>query len=287
MSGPIKMAVVWPHSKSAVDGVFAAVEDGIIDPVFIGDPDVIEQWIYPRVKEANVVGVDNEKRAGQLAVQLVREGHAEAIMKGTCHTSSVLSPVLSREHGIRTNRRLSHVSVIDTEWRRILISDAAINTNPDLLVKRDIIKNAITVADALDIDRKKVAVLSAVETVSVDIQSGIDAALLSKMAERGQIPGAIVEGPLAIDDAISVSVAASKNIHGRVAGQANILIAPNLDAANILVKLFLMLPDRAEFSGIVVGAQVPIVITGRSFSSTARLESCRLAKLLVEKEMDR
>jgi phosphate acetyltransferase len=280
----LRTAVVHPCSESALLAVVEAADRGLIKPVLVGPR---ARW----VALAQAIGLDAQRfesidvpyshAAAEAAVGLVRSGQAELLMKGSLHTDELLTAVLAPQ-GLRTERRLSHVFVMDVPsyHKLVLVTDAAINIAPGLEDKRDICQNAIELAQALGIACPKVAVLSAVETVTPKIGSTIDAAALCKMADRGQIVGGLLDGPLAMDNAISVQAAAMKGIQSAVAGDPDILLAPDLDAGNILAKQLTFLAG-AESAGVVVGARVPIVLTSRADSVRARLMSCALAVLLA------
>ena len=229
-----------------------------------------------------LVEAASETAAAEQAVVLARAGKVKAIMKGHLHTDVLLRPMLDRTTGLRIGRRFTHVFVLDVPGLNepLLVSDGAINIAPDLTTKIDIVQNAINLAHSLGIAQPKVAVLSAVETVSTDMPSSMDAAALSKMADRGQITGGLVDGPLAMDNAVSMAAARTKGITGGVAGQADVLIVPNLDAGNILVKLLTHLA-HAEAAGLVMGASVPIILTSRADGQAARVISAALAVLQV------
>jgi len=213
-------------------------------------------------------------------VALIHEGRAQALMKGHLHTDQLLHAILKKDGGLRTNRRLSHVFVMDVPGHDhlLFVTDAAINIVPDLDCKVSICQNAIDLALSLGIDLPKVGVLSAVETVTPSIPSTLDAAVLSKMADRGQITGGLVDGPLAMDNALDLRAARTKGITGLVAGHADILLAPNLEAGNMIAKELTYLA-HAEAAGVVMGAQVPVILTSRSDDDKARLASCAVAAL--------
>jgi len=228
-----------------------------------------------------IVDVEHSHAAAAQAVRAVREGGAQALMKGSLHTDELLSEVVNKSTGLRTARRLSHVFVLDVPRypKPLLVTDAAINIAPTLEEKADIIRNAIELAHAIGVELPKVAILSAVETVTGKLQSTIDAAALCKMADRGQIGGAILDGPLAFDNAVSMAAAKIKGISSPVAGDADILVVPDIEAGNILAKQLEYLAD-AHAAGIVLGARVPIVLTSRADSAHSRVASCALAMLL-------
>ncbi len=283
---PIRTAVVHPCDGLSLVGALDGAQRGMIVPVLFGPRGKIEA----AAKEADrsldgieVIDAPHSHAAAAAAVAHVRAGKAEAIMKGSLHTDELMEAVVDATLGLRTERRMSHIYVLDvpTYPKPLLITDAAINIYPDLAAKRDIVQNAIDLAIALGIAVPKVAILSAVETVNPRIASTLDAAALCKMAERGQITGGELDGPLAFDNAISPSAAAAKGIVSGVAGQADILVAPDLEAANMMAKQLIYLAG-ADAAGIVLGARVPIILTSRADSPTARLASCALAQLYVK-----
>ncbi len=278
-------AVVWPDEVQALQGAVLAQAQGLIRPVLIGPTARIRALaaeIGADLGTVQLVEAESETAAAEQAVALARTGHVHAIMKGHLHTDALLRPMLERTTGLRIGRRFTHVFVLDVPGltHPLLVSDGAINIAPDLTTKIDIVQNAIDLAHSLGIAQPKVAVLSAVETVSPDMPSSMDAAALSKMAERGQITGGLVDGPLAMDNAVSMAAARTKGIAGGVAGQADVLIVPNLDAGNILVKLLTHLA-HAEAAGLVMGASVPIILTSRADGPAARVISAALAVLQV------
>ncbi len=280
---PIRTAVVVPEDKVSLGGALLAAQHGIIKPILIGSAQVINaiaSQIGADITCVEVLDVPGHSAAAAAAVELARMGKADAIMKGSLHTDELLHHVVKHKGGLRTHRRLSHDFVMDVPGldHVLLVSDAAINIAPDLEAKVDITQSAIDVALALGIAKPKVGILSAVETVNPKIPSTIDAAVLSKMAERGQIKGAIVDGPLAMDNAIDVEAARSKGITSLVAGHADILIVPNLEAGNMLAKE-LTFVAHAEAAGIALGATVPIILTSRADGEKARLASCAIAAL--------
>jgi phosphate acetyltransferase len=229
-----------------------------------------------------ILNAESEEQAAELGVAMCRSGNAQAMMKGSLHTDELMKAAMARDTGLRTARRISHVFVMDTPAyaRTLLITDAAINIVPELEDKVHIVQNAIDLAHALGIPKPKVALLSAVETVNPKIKSTLDAAALCKMADRGQITGGVLDGPLALDNAISEEAAAIKNIVSPVAGRANVLVVPDLEAGNMLAKSLSFLAG-ADAAGIVLGARVPIILTSRADSLTARLASCAVASLVA------
>jgi phosphate acetyltransferase len=229
-----------------------------------------------------IVGTEHSHASAATAVALARNGEVETLMKGSLHTDEIMAAVLSSQSGIRTERRVSHVFVMDVPAyeRMLFVTDAGINIEPTLAVKADIIRNAIDLAHALGLAEPRVAILSAIETVNPDIRSTVDAAALCKMADRGQIAGAVLDGPLAFDNAVSVRAARTKSIRSPVAGRADILMVPNLEAGNMLAKQ-LQYFAGADSAGIVVGARVPVVLTSRADNVRMRIGSAAVAKLLV------
>jgi len=279
----IPTAVVAPEEPDVLAGAVLAAEHMLITPILIGDPDKIAQAAAQEgldLTPFEIVAESDHKRAAAAAVLMVHEGRAQAVMKGHLHTDVLLGQILKKDTGLRTARRLSHVFVMDVPGLEhiLMVTDAAINITPDLQTKADIIQNAIDLAHALGIAEPKVGVLSAIEKVNPAIPSTLDAAILSKMAERGQITGGLVDGPLAMDNAINLEAAATKGIHSLVAGRAEILVAPNMEAGNMLAKELTFLA-HAEAAGVVMGAQCPIILTSRADDEKARLASCAVAAL--------
>jgi len=267
----------------ALQGALLARAHSLIEPILVGNPTRIAtaaEAAGADLSGIEIVSAECPADAAACAVALVREGRAQALMKGHLHTDDLLRPVLDRANGLRGRRRLSHVFVMDVPGlaHPLLVTDAAINIAPDLATKADIVQNAIDLAQSIGIAQPKVGVLSAVETVNPAIPSSIDAALLSKMAERGQITGGLVEGPLAMDNAVSIGAARTKGLSSPVAGRAEVLVVPGIDAGNMLAKQLAFL-SHAEGAGLVMGARVPIVLTSRADSDMARLASCAVAAL--------
>lgn len=278
----LPVAVVCPHDENSLGGALLAAKETIITPILIGRAEKIRAAAL--ALEADLSGVEIIDVAGDVAAatracQLVHEGRAGAVMKGHLHTDDLLRPMLDKATGLRVGRRFTHVFVMDVPGRPepVMVTDAAINIAPDLATKVDIVQNAIDLALSLGME-PRVGVLSAVETVNPAIQSSIDAALLSKMAERGQITGGQVDGPLAMDNAVDQGAARSKGLKGLVAGQANILVVPGIDAGNMLAKQ-LSFVSHAEGAGLVLGARVPVILNSRSDSAMSRLASCAVAAL--------
>lgn len=280
---PVPTAVAHPCEHSALAGALAAAANKLIAPILVG-PKAKIAGIARRgnldLGATEIVDVPHSHAAAVAAVELVREGRAELLMKGSLHTDELLGAVVSRERGLRTGRRISHVFLMDVpRYHKVLvITDAAINIAPTLEDKVDICQNAIDLAATLDVQRPKVAVLAAVETVNGKMPATIDAACLCKMSERGQIVGAVIEGPLAFDNAIDREAAKTKGIVSEVAGDPDILLAPDLEAGNILAKQLTFL-GGADSAGLVLGARVPIILTSRADTVRARIASCAVAML--------
>jgi phosphotransacetylase len=278
---PISTAVAHPCEEAALAGAIEAAELGLITPILVGPVAKVE-------KTAKKAGVDlartrmvdslHSHDAAAKAVELVRQGQAELLMKGSLHTDELLEEVVARETGLRTGRRLSHVFLMDipTYHKVLIVTDAAINIAPSLEDKVDICQNAIDLAISLGVETPKVAILAAVETVNSKMPATLDAAALCKMAERGQITGALLDGPLAFDNAISKEAARIKRIRSKVAGDPDILLVPDLEAGNMLAKQLIFLAN-AESAGLVLGARVPIILTSRADSVRSRIASCAVA----------
>ena len=280
---PLRIAVVAPEEPTALKGVILAAEMGIVEPVLVGNSHRIE--VAAKAAGCDIAGYETVEagtthEAAARAVALILEGRAKALMKGHLHSDELLREVVKKEGGLRGQRRLSHVFVMDVPGLEhlLLISDAAINIAPTLEDKVDITQNAIDLALSLGIKTPRVGVLSAVETVTPKIPSTLDAAILSKMAERGQIKGGVVDGPLAMDNAIDMEAAKTKGITSLVAGRAEILIVPNIESGNMLAKELSFIA-HAEAAGIVLGAKVPVILTSRADNEKARLASCAVAAL--------
>ena len=282
---PIHTAVVNPVDPVSLIGAVEAAKAKLIVPILIGPADAIKATAKSSgidISGYELTPVESAEAAAAQAVEMALTGTAEVLMKGALHTDVLMHAVVAGDHNLRTGRRVSHVFVMDvpTYPRPLLITDAAINIYPDLETKRDIVQNAIDLAHALDIEMPKVAILSAVEVVNPRIKSTVDAAELCKMADRGQITGGILDGPLAFDNAVSADAAKIKHIVSPVAGQADITLVPDLEAGNMLAKQLEYLAG-AEGAGIALGAQVPIVLTSRADKTLARLASCAVALLLA------
>jgi len=274
-------AVCHPCSKEALEGAIDAADTDLIDPILVGPEAKIRalaESLNLVLSPYRLVDALHSHDAAVKAVALCRSGEAEALMKGSLHTDELMSAVVPSATGLRTERRISHVFAMDvpTYPRPLFITDAAINIYPTLEDKVDILKNAIQLAHALSIPQPKVALLSAMETVNPKIPATVDAAALCKMADRGQIEGAVIDGPLAFDNAVSKEALLIKGIQSPVAGEADILLVPDLEAGNMLAKQLTYL-GKADSAGIVLGARVPIVLTSRADSAEARLASCAVA----------
>jgi phosphate acetyltransferase len=286
---PLTTAVAHPCDETSLRGSLEAREAGLIIPILVGPKGKIEsvaQAFSIDLGDAEIADAPHSHAAAEKAVELVRTGKAELLMKGSLHTDELLAEVVKRETGIRTGRRISHVFVMDVPGHphTLFITDAAVNIAPDLDAKRDIIQNAIDLFAGLGLGVPKVAILSAVETVTTSIPSTIEAAALCKMSDRGQITGGELDGPLAFDNAISPDAARIKGIKSAVAGQAQILVVPDLEAGNMLAKNLSFL-SRADAAGIVLGARVPIILTSRADNVMTRMASCAIATLLRQSQI--
>ena len=284
-------AVVHPCDEASLSGAVDAAKLGIIAPILVGPRHKILSVAAAAkiaIAEYEIIDVEHSHAAAEKAVALVREGRAEMLMKGSLSSDELLAAVVKRETGLRTARRISHCFIMDVPNHRniLIITDAAINIFPTLEDKVDIVQNAIDLAHALKIESPKVAILSAMEKVNPKLQSTVEAAALCKMADRGQISGGVLDGPLALDNAISPEAARIKNIAGPVAGHADILVVPDLEAGNMLAKSLSFLMD-ADSAGIVLGARVPITLTSRADSVQSRLASCAVAALVAYRRRER
>lgn len=282
---PITTAVVHPVDKLSLEGAIASQEAKLIKPILVGPVAKIRAIADQEkidISNLPIVATPHSHAAAEAAVQMVREGKAEAIMKGHIHTDELLYPILNKSTGLQTGRRISHVAVVDTPAypKALFITDAAINISPKLVEKKDITQNAIDLFHAIGLGTPRVAILSAVETVTERIPSTLDATALCKMAERAQITGALVDGPLAFDNALSEEDARIKGIHSQVAGRADILVVPDVESGNILLKQLTLLTE-ATMAGVVMGVQAPVILTSRSSSVYARKASSALALLYV------
>ncbi|MCW8806523.1 MAG: bifunctional enoyl-CoA hydratase/phosphate acetyltransferase [Rhodanobacter sp.] len=282
---PIATAIVHPCDEVSLGAAIEAARAGLIVPILVGPAARIQAAAKQAgldISSYRLVDTPHSHAAAAQAVALVRNGQAGLLMKGSLHTDELMHAVVAVETGLRTERRLSHVYLMDVPGyaRPLLVTDAAINIAPTLAEKRDIIQNAIDLAHVIGLATPRVAVLSAVETVNPAIPSTVDAAALCKMAERGQITGGIVDGPLAFDNAVSPEAAREKGIVSKVAGQADILVVPDLESGNMLAKQLTFLAG-ADAAGIVMGARVPIILTSRADSSRTRIASCAVAVLVA------
>jgi phosphate acetyltransferase len=287
----IALGVVHPCDRASLGGALSAAEAGLVRPVLIGP----RQSIAAAARELGVdlggyeiVHTEHSHESAAVGVEYARSGRVGALMKGSLHTDELMAAVVATGTGLRTDRRISHVFFMEVPAypKPLLITDAAINIEPDLEAKREIVQNAIDVAIALGIETPKVAILAAIETVNPKMRSTVDAAALCKMAERGQITGGILDGPLAFDNAVSIAAAKTKGIVSAVAGQADILLTPDLESGNMVAKQLEYLAD-AGAAGIVVGARVPIVLTSRADSAPARAASCAMALLVAHSRSGR
>lgn len=282
---PLPTAVAYPCDETSLRGAIDAAEAGIIVPILVGPKHTISdlaQSLGLDIGGLKLFDTSSSVEAADRAVEIVREGKAELLMKGSLHSDEILGAAARRDTGLRTGRRISHVFVMDvpTHPQTLFITDAAVNIAPDLNAKRDIIQNAIDLYAALGLGIPKVAILSAVETVTTSIPSTIEAAALCKMADRGQITGGVLDGPLAFDNSISPEAARIKGIASAVAGKAQILVVPDLEAGNMLAKNLTFL-SNADAAGIVLGARVPIILTSRADNLRTRMASCAVAMLLA------
>jgi phosphate acetyltransferase len=287
---PVPTAVAHPCDRSSLEGAIEAAKLGLIAPILVGPRAKMEAVAAEcglDLSGCRVVDVPHSHAAAAAAVQLVREGQAEALMKGSLHTDELMAEVVRRDTGLRTSRRVSHCFVMDVPGHEqpLIISDAAVNIAPTLEEKADILQNAIDLAHALRAQEVRVAILSAMETVNPKVPSTVEAAALCKMVDRHQITGALVDGPLALDNAINLEAARIKKIDSPVAGRANVLLVPDLEAGNMLAKSLSFLAG-ADAAGIVVGARVPIILTSRADSVMTRLASCAVAALVAKARRD-
>lgn len=281
----VPTAVVHPCEISALEGAVEAAAKGLIEPWYVGPAEKIKELAASKglkLDASRIVDARHSHESAVKAVELVRLGKAELLMKGSLHTDELMAEVVARANGLRTARRISHVFLMNvpTYHRPLLITDAAINIAPTLEDKVDIVQNAIDLAHIIGIPEPKVAILSAVETVNPKIQSTLDAAALCKMADRGQIKGGILDGPLAFDNAVSIVAAKTKGIKSAVAGHAEILVVPDLESGNMVAKQLEYLAN-ALTAGIVLGTRVPIVLTSRADTAETRVASCVIAALVA------
>jgi phosphate acetyltransferase len=282
---PTRTAIAHPCDESSLRAVVDAASAGLIAPILVGPRARIEAVARQRgldISKYEIVDAPHSEASAAAAVALVREGRAEALMKGSLHTDELMGAVVRRDTGLRTARRISHCFIMDVPGHPepLIITDAAVNIAPTLKDKVHIVQNAIDLARDVGLPEVRVAVLSAMETVNPDVPSTLEAAALCKMADRGQITGGILDGPLALDNAISPEAAQIKKIDSPVAGRANVLVVPDLEAGNMLAKSLSFLAG-ADAAGIVLGARVPIILTSRADSVLTRLASCAVATLVA------
>ncbi len=282
---PVPTAVAYPCEATALSGAVEAAQKKLITPILVGPADKIAAIARSAgidLGNLEIVDVPDSIAAAARAVAVIKEGHAEVLMKGSLHSDELMSAIVSREGGLRTGRRISHAFVMDvpTYHKVLIVTDGAINIAPTLEDKVDICQNAIDLAMSLGCETPKVAILAAVETVNSKMPATLDAAALCKMAQRGQIKGGILDGPLAFDNAISKEAAETKGIKSEVAGDPDILLAPDLEAGNILAKELSFLAN-ADSAGMVLGARVPVILTSRADSVRSRIASCAVANLVA------
>lgn len=283
--GPLLVAIAYPCDRTSLSAAIEATRLGLMTPILVGPRARIEAAAAQGGIDLSGIDLhetaDDPRVAATQAAALCRDGKAAALMKGSLHTDELLAAAVARDAGLRTGQRASHVFVLDVPGfdRPLVLTDCVVNIEPGLLEKRDIAQNAIKFAQAIGIAKPRMAILSAVETVNPSIPSTLDAAALCKMADRGQITGAVLDGPLAFDNAISAQSASNKGILSEVAGRPDVLLVPNLEAGNMLYKQLVYMAG-AECAGLVLGMRVPIVLTSRSDSVTSRIVSCALAGLV-------
>jgi len=281
----IPMSVAHPCDPESLKGALMARDAGLILPTLVGPEDKIRQLARDfdlSLDGCTIINTPHSHASAEIAVQLARDGEVDAVMKGSLHTDELMGAVIDKNLGLRTARRISHVFLMDvpTYPRPLMITDAAINIDPDLEVKIDIVQNAVDLAHMLGLVEPKVAILAAVETVNPKMRATLDAAALCKMADRGQIKGALLDGPLAFDNAVSIVAAKTKGIRSAVAGQADILVVPDIESGNMLAKQLEYLADAVS-AGIVLGTRVPIVLTSRADSAETRTASCAIAVVMA------
>lgn len=281
----IRVAVVHPCDEASLSAVFDAQAAGLIEPVLVAPRARLEAVAAQAGLDLTGIAIEDvahSHAAAQRAAQLAAGGEVEALMKGSLHTDELMAAIVSSASGLRTKRRVSHCFILQTPHypRPFIVTDAAVNLAPTLEQKADIIRNAIELAHVIGVAEPKVAILAAVETVSPAMPATLDAAALCKMADRGQIEGGVLDGPLAFDNAVSIAAARTKGIESPVAGQADILVVPDLESGNMLAKQLMYLGEAAS-AGIVLGAKVPVVLTSRSDTRDARIASCAIALMLA------
>ena len=286
---PLKTAVVHPTDAISLTGALESAQENLIEPVFVGPKDKImaaAKEAHLDISPYQLIDTMHSHESAEAAVVFIRSGQGEALMKGHIHTDELMEAVLNKETGILTERRMSHVFSLHCHHypKPLFVTDGAININPTLTQKRDIVQNAIDLFVGLGLGKPKVAIISAVETVEEKIPSTIEAAALCKMAERGQIKGGILDGPLGFDLAISPESSAAKEFHSDVAGDADIIVVPNLESGNMLYKQMTFLSET-EAAAIVMGARVPIILTSRSSDALSRMASCAMALVYYRRSM--
>ncbi|WP_250454496.1 phosphate acetyltransferase [Caballeronia sp. ATUFL_M2_KS44] len=287
---PLKTAIAHPCDRTSLESAVEAAAMGLIEPLLAGPRERIREVAEEfglNIAGFPIVDAPHSHAAAQRAVELVREAKAEALMKGSLHTDELMAAVVAREGGLRTARRVSHCFIMDVPGHEnvLIITDAAINIAPTLADKVDILQNAIDLGHAVRMAEVRVAILSAMETVNPKVPSTLEAAALCKMVDRHQITGALVDGPLALDNAIDPEAARTKKIDSPVAGRANVLLVPDLEAGNMLAKSLSFLAG-ADAAGIVLGARVPIILTSRADTLQSRLASCAVASLVAAKRRE-
>lgn len=282
---PLKTAIVHPADGISLRGAVEAAKAGLIEAILVGPEEKIRKAAEEEKIDLlpyTIISTPHSHAAAEMAVRMVREGKVEALMKGKLHTDELMHAVVDKENGLRTGRRMSHVSMMDIPKfpRPLFVTDAAINISPTLTDKMDIVQNVIDLFHTTGLGIPRVAILSAVETVNADVPSTLDATALCKMAERGQITGALLDGPLAFDNALSEEAAKIKGIRSQVAGRADILVVPDIESGNMMLKQMVFF-SGAYMAGVVMGARVPIILTSRADGDIARKASCALALLMV------
>jgi len=284
---PIRVAVVHPCDALSLEGALDARSAGLVEPVLVAPRAKLEAIAAAAGFDLSGIAIEDvphSHAAAERGAALAREGKVEALMKGSLHTDELMAAVVAHASGLRTKRRVSHCFVLHTPRypRPFIVTDAAINLAPDLEQKADIVRNAIELAHVIGVERPRVAILAAVETVNPGMPATLDAAALCKMADRGQIEGGVLDGPLAFDNAVSPEAARTKGIVSEVAGRADILVVPDLESGNMLAKQLIYLGDAAS-AGIVLGAKVPVILTSRADSRESRMASCAIALLLAQR----
>ncbi|MDY7061440.1 MAG: phosphate butyryltransferase [Sarcina ventriculi] len=281
-----RVSVAVAQDEPVLEAIKEVVHEGLVEAILVGNKEEIQdiaKKIDMNLEQVQIINEKDVKKATLKAVEIVSNGQADMVMKGLVDTATFLRSVLNKEVGLRTGKLMSHVSVFDVEKmnRLLLLTDAAFNTYPDVNAKKDMIENAVQVARSCGIDTPKVAVVAPVEVVNMDMQATVDAAILAKMNDRGQIKGCIVDGPFALDNAISVEAAHHKGISSEVAGKADILLLPNIDVANVMYKTLTYMSDSRN-GGVLVGTAAPVILTSRADSFHTKVNSIILAALIAE-----